>query len=362
MAKKIKGVVISDQMLTPEQKKELAKRMLEDNGNIFITQEEADTSSTIVPGEEITPLQPNKTYCPFDIVTNNDILDNMRSELSEAPTKIAREFYDKRTANAPTFNNMIRPENTPEYLLDENGNLRNGIPLNGMFLGTIDPARHATLNMASAAYNAENIQKADVNTYRALLKQNFQTVSSYIMHSMFDTINEGLLALYIKYFKDMVCNDPYHSSSYNIEPSYKLNFYEIRNFDVLTNLSSYRTMINSNGEINLIVSENTLAMHVSLITNQILMKYLTSIALISRQNCVSIEDADERFYELRCKFLSDYMSEITSFVYDTLKEILKVASMHIALMIRDDVGLATTLKDDNKYPFSIIGYKSYYDE
>ena len=292
---------------------------------------------------------------PFDIVIEDDVLNNDDPAL-KTPVEIANAIYNAKTEDAPGYFNINHPEGVPEFLIDSDENVLEGIPLNKAYMIGINPARVATSNMISSIMHGGQLSVEEVNTVRALVNSNFRNVSTQMLRSMFDTICQTLTAVMYKAF-DIPLDEAENNFGY-CRVSYFISYDQIPNIDYLVNLASYRAMMNDKGEINAIVTENTIAPHVALITNVIEMNFLEKAGNFSnRRN--DIENAAEKFFVLRNKFMVEYLPEINSFVYDTLKEIVKHAALHMAVLTRSDIKLPISDQEQNKVPWFINGYFAY---
>lgn len=311
--------------------------------------------STVIVPEKIKPIEetqfPDKI--PFDIVIEDDVFNDEDPALKK-PIEIAEGIYQSKVEEAPGYFNLNHPEGIPELLIDADGNSMDGVPFNKAYMTGVDPARIATSNIASAAMHGHTISVEEVNTYRGLIKANFSNVANQIIDSMFQTISQTLREVLNRTF-DLPLEDdgPFYIPRFLCI----VDLSKIPTLDKLVDLSSYRAMVNDQGEINAVITENTIAPHAVLIVNVIEMEFLKIAATISNRS--DLPDAEQRFFELRNKFVFQFIPEINSFVYDTLKEIVKHAALHMAILMRSDVKLPITNQEERKIPWYINGYGPY---
>lgn len=310
-------------------------------------------SAEIVP-EKIKPIEEVRLPAdkiPFDIVIDDDIFNNDDPALKK-PLEIAEGIYQSKVEDAPGYFNLNHPEGVPEFLIDADGNPIDGIPFNKAYMSGIDPARIATCNMASAVMHGHTISVEEVNTYRGLIKANFSNVANQIIESMFTTISQTLHEVLCRAFDVVEDGLVYCPNSILM---FRMD--KMPNLNRLVDLTSYRAMVNDKGEINAIVTENTIAPHAVLIANTIEMDFLNLASEYSNNS--DLEDTEERFFNVRNKFVFQFLPEINSFVYDTLKELVKHAALHMAVLMRSDVKLPITNQEERKIPWYINGYGPY---
>lgn len=274
--------------------------------------------------------------------------DNSPTPNANKIVDIARAYNEQYLdISAPVPGNL--QTHIPE-LVDNNGRTKNII---SNVVSSIAPTYMATYDMIAAVACPESFRKGEYTALRKVINENFRTVSNHILQTMTSSIEMYLNTL----IKHHVGSEVFDNNNTGFYYQNRYHFPYHNSLGCLSDLGNYIPLYYSGNDIKeYSVSRNLFPAEVTLYNNIVNMSFIAFV-----RNIIANNNLEPEIYNDIMTEFGDNQDAVTCFIVDTLKELMKQASLHIGMLYRD--GVDKVPNNDRKFwscPFAIRGFDDDY--